>query len=98
MKLEVARQIKQAAGALASDNQVKLLEEYSSKSVHGKSTAAIQVFDFSLFVQCVAHAAARLAQEWERSGLYYESSEPDLFVEAMGNLRKDTVGLDIVIY
>jgi hypothetical protein len=95
---EVAKQIKQAAKALASDSHVRLLENYESQGTGERKTTAISVFDFSLFVQCAAHAAARLSIEHERSGSYYESSEPDLFIEALGNLRKDTVGLNTVIY
>lgn len=98
MQLKVARQIKQAARDLASDNQVKLLEDYSSPATSNKPTAAISVFNFALFLQAVAQAAIQVAHNYEESASCGDSDWPAEFVEGLADLRQETVGFDTVIY
>ncbi len=90
MRVETAKLIVEAGRADGID--VRLSEGYSGRGMFGKTTAAVTADSQSDLLRAVAratlklHAAANCDQEVES------------FLEEMGGLRKDAMGLGVVYY
>jgi uncharacterized protein (DUF2147 family) len=80
------------------DSEFKLRSDYSGRSMHGRTTAAIVCDDQADLIAACALAAGRMAQEAAEADEDEEVEDYEAFAESLRQLRFDNMGHGIVAY